>query len=313
MVFVAILLLATAMIVPTAGTAAQASRRMRKRMRSHLQLQDPGTASLIRVQKLTGMSPLERYIETLPFFQPLSQLIEQSGENSSVAKVLIKSGIIALIASVIVFLLSSSVIASLLVAALVILVPYVLLMRKRAKRMDKFEEQLAEALSIMSRALKAGHPLIETFNIVSEEMPDPIAGEFGRVFSDLNFGMPLKAALHGMLVRTPSMSLHSMITAVLIQSETGGALAEILENVLDVIRSRFKLQRKVKTLSAEGRMSAWILAMLPFVLAAVISLSAPDYLPILIQEPLGRKIILMGFCMMLIGIFWIRKIIRIEV
>lgn len=313
MVFIAILLLATAMIVPTAGTAAQASRKMRSRMRQHLQLQDPGTASLIRDQYLSRLSPLERVIEEVVFFQSLSRLIEQSGDRSSVARVLLKCLVVGLVATVTVFLFSRSFVFALLAGGLAFFIPILLLMRKRANRMDTFEEQLTEALSVMSRALKAGHPLLETFNIVSEEMDDPISTEFGRVFSDLNYGMPLKAALQSLLVRMPSMSLHSLITAVLIQSETGGALAEILDNVLNVIRSRFKLQRKIKTYSAEGRLSAWILGLIPFILAGAISITSPDYLPLMLAEPLGQKMVLVAFVMLMVGVFWIRKLIQIEV
>ena len=313
MVFIAIVLLASAMIVPTAGTAAQANRKMRHRMRQHLQLQDPGTASLLREQYLGNLSPIERNIESLPFLQSLSRLVEQSGESTSVAKTLSRSLFLAIVAASIVFLYSKVILLSMLAGLVLAFLPIVLLIRKRAQRLVIFEEQLADSLGVMSRALKSGHPLTETFNLISEEMPDPIASEFGRVFSDLNYGMPLKTALQSLLVRIPSMSLHSFVTAVLIQSETGGGLAEILENVSEVIRSRFKLQRKIKTLSAEGRMSAWILAMVPFVLAGFISMSSPDYLPVLFNDPLGQKIILGAFVMLILGILWIRRIIRFEV
>lgn len=313
MVFTAIVLLATAMIVPTAGTAAQANRKMRKRMRQHLQLQDPGTATLIREQYLGKLSPFERSIEKLPFMQSLSRVIEQSGESTSVAKVLFKSVLIALVAATAVFFYSRSVLFAALAGIPFVFVPIVLLLRKRAARIVLFEEQLADSLGVMSRALKSGHPLNETFNLISEEMQDPIASEFGRVFSDLNYGMPIKAALQSLLVRIPSVSLHSFVTAVLIQNESGGGLAEILENVAEVIRSRFKLQRKIKTVSAEGRMSAWVLAMVPFALAGLLSITTPGYLPVLFSDPLGQKIILAAFGMLCIGIFWIRRIIRIEV
>ena len=313
MVLIAIVLLASAMIVPTAGTAAQANRKMRRRMRQHLQLQDPGTATLIREQYLGKLSPFEQTIEKLPFVQSLSRVVEQSGESTSVAKVLFKSVMLALVVAIAVFIFSRSLLFATLAGLAVAIVPIVLLLRKRAKRIAVFEEQLADSLGVMSRALKAGHPLNETFNLISEEMQDPIASEFGRVFSDLNYGMPLKAALQSLLVRIPSVSLYSFVTAVLIQNESGGGLAEILENVAEVIRSRFKLQRKIKTISAEGRMSAWVLAMVPFGLAGVLSISSPDYLPVLFGEPLGQKIILAAFVMLCIGILWIRRIIRIEV
>ena len=313
MVFVAVVLLASAMIVPTAGTAAQASRKMRKRIGKHLELQDPGVASMLRNQYLGELSPIERSIERLPFLQSLSRAVEQSGVRTSAAKIILNGVLLGLIGFVVATLLLSSALIGIMVAFVLFWIPIVSLLRKRAVRMNRFEEQLPEALDIMARALKAGHPFTETLNLVAEEMQEPIAGEFGRIFSDLNFGMPLKAAFQSVLMRVPSMSLHTVVTAVLIQSETGGALAEILDNVAGIIRGRFKLQRKLKTLSAEGRMSAWILALIPFALAIALELASPGYLEVLIKDPLGKKLILSAFFMMIVGVFWIRSVIRIEV
>jgi len=313
MVFVAIVTLAAALIVPTAGTAAQASRKMRGRIFQHLQAQGDGVVSLVRDQYLDKLSPFERSVEKLPFLQPLSRIVEQSGEKQSVARVLILGFVLGAIAGGFLYFIFLSISAALLIAVLVFFIPIISLIRKRNARTVRFEEQLPEALDMMSTALKAGHPFTETLNLVSEEMQDPIASEFGRVFSDLNFGMPLKVALQAMLIRMPSMSLHTLITAVIIQTETGGALAEIIENVADVIRGRFKLQRKIKSLSAEGRMSAWVLASVPFALALLLMVVSPDYLPVLLSEPLGRKLILIAFALMIVGAFWMRKIIRIEV
>ena len=239
--------------------------------------------------------------------------VEQSGEKQSVARILFKSTLFGVIAGTLVYLFYPVIPVALLIAAIVFAIPIISLIRKRNARTVRFEEQLPEALDMMSTALKAGHPFTETLNLVSEEMQDPIAGEFGRVFSDLNFGMSQKAALQAMLIRMPSMSLHTLITAVIIQTETGGALAEIIENVADVIRGRFKLQRKIKSLSAEGRMSAWVLALIPFALALLLMVASPDYLPVLLTEPLGRKLILIAFGLMIVGSLWMRKIIRIEV
>lgn len=313
MVFVAIVLLASALIVPTAGTAAQASRRMRKRIGKHLENQDPGITSMIRNQYLNELTPFERAIESLPLFRPISDAVEQSGIHTSTAKLLFKGFLLAMLIALPILFFMGSMILAIAAATVVFALPIINIFRKRAARMNRFEEQLPEALDIMARALKAGHPFTETLKLVSEEMKSPIAEEFGRVFSDLSFGMPLKSAFQGMLVRIPSMSLHTLVTAVLIQSESGGALAEILDKVAGVIRGRFKLQRKLKTLSAEGRMSAWVLAMIPFVLALVMTFASPDYLPVLLQEPLGKKMIIAAFGMMIVGVFWIRKVIRIEV
>lgn len=313
MVFVTVLLLAVALIVPTAGTAAQASRRMRKRIGRHLELQDPGTASLIRNHYLSNLTPLERAVESITLLRPFSEAVEQSGVSTSTAKVILQGVLLAVMFGLPAYLFIASLPIASVVALIVFSFPILSIYRKRAARMNRFETQLPEALDIMARALKAGHPFTETLKLVSEEMKEPIAGEFGRVFSDLNFGLPLKTAFQGMLVRIPSMSLHTLVTAVIIQSESGGALAEILDKVAAVIRGRFKLQRKIKTLSAEGRMSAWILAMIPFALAVMMQLTNPDYLPMMLQEPMGQRMVLIGFVLMIVGVIWIRNLIRIEV
>ncbi len=313
MVFVAVVLLASAMIVPTAGSAAQASRKMRKRIGRHLDLQEAGTTSLLRDQYLKDLSPLERSIEGLPLVESLSHMVEQSGVRTSAAKVVMKGFTYGIIAAAVLLIYPGIFMIALVGAFTGFLLPIVAILRTRAKRLARFEEQLPEALDIMARALQAGHPFNETMNLVAEEMDDPIAGEFGRIFSDLNFGLPLKTAFQGILTRVPSVSLHTLITAVLIQHESGGRLAEILQKVAVVIRGRFKLQRKLKTLSAEGRMSAWILALIPFVLSAMMMIVAPDYLPVLLSDPIGLKLIGGAFALMCIGVFWIRKVIRIQV
>ena len=190
--------------------------------------------------------------------------------------------------------------------------PILWVLRKRAIRIGRFEEQLPEALDMMARALEAGHPFNETLKMVGEEMPNPISSEFARVFTDINYGLPAKTAFVGLLSRVPSVSLNTLVTAVLIQSESGGRLAEILHKISAVIRGRFKLQRKVKTLSAEGRLSAWILTLLPFVLTIVISITTPSYLPRMVNDPMGMNLVYTAFVLVICGILWMRKIIRFK-
>ena len=182
-----------------------------------------------------------------------------------------------------------------------------------AKRFARFEEQLPEALDVMTRALRAGYPFNETLHLVATEMDDPIAREFHIAFDEINFGVDMRWALRSMVDRTPSMSLMAIVTTVLVQRETGGNLAETFENIGKLIRARFKFQRRVLTLTAEARMSAWILVMIPFVLFAGISIINPDYVANLTHDPMGRKIILAGIVLMIIGNLWIRKLIAMEI
>jgi len=183
----------------------------------------------------------------------------------------------------------------------------------RTERMAKFEEQLPDAIDSMRRALKAGHPFGATLKLVAEDMENPIAREFELTFADLNYGNDLRRAMLGLLQRIPSMTVMALVTSVLVQKETGGNLAEILEQISKVIRGRFRFYRRVKTLSAEGRLSGWILALVPFVLVVVITATTPEYLPVLMESPAGKQLILAACIAGFIGILWIRRIIRVEV
>jgi tight adherence protein B len=179
--------------------------------------------------------------------------------------------------------------------------------------MAKFEEQLPDAIDSMKRALMAGHPFAASIKLIAEDMEDPISHEFEQTFADINYGNDLRRAMLGLLQRVPSMTVMALVTSVLVQKETGGNLAEILEQISKVVRGRFRFQRRVITLSAEGRMSAWILALIPFGLFAMLSISSPDYLPALLEHPTGQKMIVGGAAMGILGILWIRKIIRVDV
>ncbi len=191
--------------------------------------------------------------------------------------------------------------------------PIIKVRHDRTLRMEKFEEQLPDAIDSMRRALRAGHPFNAAIKLVAEDMDDPIAREFELTFADINYGNDVRRAMLGLLQRMPSMNVMALVTSVLVQKETGGNLAEILGQLSSVIRGRFRFQRKVKTMSAEGRLSGWILALIPFVLTAMLTITSPDYLPVLMEHETGQKMIIGGCVAGMIGILWIRRIIRIDV
>jgi tight adherence protein B len=147
---------------------------------------------------------------------------------------------------------------------------------------------------------------------VAEEMDDPVATEFGITFSDLNYGVNVKAGFMGLLERIPNIGLAAVVTAVLVQRETGGNMAEILDRIAEVLRQRLRFQRRVRTLTAEGRMSAWVLVLMPFILALVLTVIAPDYMPMLLDHPAGMQLIGIALLVMAFGIWWIRRIIRVR-
>ena len=314
MVFTAVFLLSQGLVVPVFGEAG----KVRKRIRSRLHVLErasnlPNMQTVLRQKYLKRLSPWAARLEQLPAMEDLAQMIEQAGHGYRAYRVVLLGLVLALLAASLMWLFSQLWWLALAVGGLVFWLPLLKISSDRNRRFAQFEEGLPDALDAMCRALRAGHPFNETLQLVAEEHKGPVAHEFGLTFADINYGNDVRRAMLGLLERMPSMTVMMLVTSVLIHRDTGGNLTEVLERLSSLIRGRFRFQRKVKTLSAEGRMSGWILVAVPFVLAAAIVLSSPTYLPLLLQEPLGRKLVMAAFVAMLLGIVWIRKIIRIEV
>ncbi len=200
------------------------------------------------------------------------------------------------------------------IAGLVCLVaPYFYLNYKRGQRMTKFNQQLPEALELLSRSLRAGHSLGAGFGLVATEMPDPIRREFGRCFEEQNFGISLQESLNAMTVRIPNMDLRFLATAIILQRQTGGDLAEILDKISRLIRERFKLAGTIQALTGEGRLSGVVLMSLPPGLFVVMYFLNREYIMSLFKDDLGRWLLGGTIVMQLIGAFVIRKIVDIKV
>jgi tight adherence protein B len=243
----------------------------------------------------------------------LGRMVEQAGHGYRAYRVVMLGLVLAVVGALLVeFWFPIWWWAGLLAGFVLFWMPILKVSSDRSRRFAAFEEQLPDALDSMVRALKAGHPFNETLRLVADEQKGVVAQEFGLTFADINYGNDVRRAMLGLLERMPSMTVMMLVTSILLHRETGGNLTEILERLSSLIRGRFRFQRKVKTLSAEGRMSAWVLVAIPFVLTVALMLTTPDYLPMLLKEPIGHKLIASAFTAMLLGIFWIRKLIRIE-
>lgn len=314
MVFVTVVLLMQGLVVPVFGESAKMRKRLKKRM--HEIESSTGAeafSSLLREKYLRKLSPLERNLESLPAMEALAKRIEQAGHNIRAYRLVLLSAALGIGTMAGCYLYLRLPIAAVGAGAFAAYVPFLKIGMDRTKRMAAFEEQLPDAIDTMKRALRAGHPLAAALKFVADEMDQPVSGEFELTFGDINYGNDVRRAMLGLLARVPSVTVMALVTSILVQKETGGNLAEILENISGVIRGRFRFQRKVKTYSAEGRMSAWVLAMVPLVLFVTLWIVTPDYLPVLLEDPRGVNMILYGFVSGVIGIFWIRKILRIEV
>jgi tight adherence protein B len=191
--------------------------------------------------------------------------------------------------------------------------PVFWLLFKRKRRLKAFAAQLPEALELIARALRAGHSLAAGFSLVAQEMSQPIGGEFSRTFEEQNLGKPLDEALTDLTKRIPNLDLKFFATAIILQRQTGGDLAEILDKIGYLVRERFKIWGQVQALTGEGRLSGIVLLALPPALFAVVYHMNPNYLMVLFTDPLGKKMLIGGVVTQLLGALLIRKIVNIRV
>ncbi|MNT34007.1 Bacterial type II secretion system protein F domain protein [compost metagenome] len=198
-------------------------------------------------------------------------------------------------------------------AALASVLPVLHVIRQRHKRLKQMEAQLPDAVDMISRALRAGHAFSGALGMVGTEMKAPIGPEFRTTFEEINYGVALDEAMTNLAMRVPINDLRYFVIAVLIQRESGGNLAEILDTIGNLVRERLKLFDKIRVLSAEGRLSAWILGLLPFGTAGLILVVNPDFMRVLWEDPLGLRMVAGALFSMFMGVLWMRKIIRIRV
>ncbi len=274
---------------------------------------DSADIKLVKQRSLSGSSVLERLLIQLPYVDKLDQLLIQSGVSFRVATFLGYT-VLTTLGGLILGLYFSFI--PLILALLVVIMgalPISFVLYVRNKRMLKIEEQLPEAIDLMARALKAGHAFNSALKMVVTEASDPIASEFRLTFDEVNYGISMSQALKNLSQRIPSTDLRFFVIAVLVQRDSGGNLTELLESISNLIRLRLKLLGAIRVMSAEGRLSAWILSGLPFVLAYVIHLTNPEFLAILYTDPMGEKMIYGALVIMAIGIFIMSRIVKIRV
>jgi tight adherence protein B len=243
----------------------------------------------------------------------LAAWVEQSGVHISMSALLLIAFVSALVFG---FIFSTALRMSIgwvLGGAAGFMLPFLYLRIKRTRRLHAFEEAFPEALDLMARALKAGHAFATGLKMVADEMSEPVGPEFRKTFDEQNFGLPLKDALTSLTIRIPILDVRFFSTAVMIQRETGGNLAEILENLAHVVRERFKILRQVRVYTAHGRLTGYVLLALPVFLMIALAFINPDHMNLLFREPIGHKLLAAAAVMQVVGYFWIRQVVKIEV
>ncbi|MEP0845044.1 MAG: type II secretion system F family protein [Phycisphaerae bacterium] len=256
---------------------------------------------------------LESVVASLQVVAKLQRVLDQADVSWSASRLLVNLTGISVLTFLAMLFLQMNVITSLACSAAVIGMPLMYLVRKRKKRIRVMVEQLPDVFELMGQALRAGHSLASAIQLVSQQLPDPIAGEFARVFHEQNLGIKIEEALLNMAERVDQMDVRFFVTAVLIQRQTGGDLAEVLDKIGKVIRDRIQLLGTVRALTAEGRMSGWVLLLLPVLVFFVSMLVNPDYAHVLLDTRPGQYMLGTAIAMDLMGMAMIKKIVNIKV
>jgi len=256
---------------------------------------------------------LDGLVSRLQVVTKLQRTLDQADVDWSASRLLVNLTAMSLLVGATLLFLQFSPVSALAAAVGVLALPLLYLVRKRKKRIRVLVEQLPDVFDLMSQALRAGHALAGSIQLVSEQLPDPIAKEFARVFHEQNLGIKVEEALLNMANRVDQMDVRFFVTAVLIQRQTGGDLAEVLDKIGKVIRDRVQLLGTVQALTAEGRLSGWVLLALPAVVFAASFVVNPEYAHVLIETPTGRTMLGTAIAMDLMGMAMIKKIVNIKV
>jgi tight adherence protein B len=268
---------------------------------------------LARNELMSEIPWINRTLISMQAALQLKRMLDQADLQITPSRLLmfsVMSGILGtLAASVLTVFVPLMILAGIITASL----PLVHVYYRRKKRLDKFLEHLPDALDLISRALSAGHAFSEALHMVSMEMPEPIATEFRKAYEEQNLGLSVKLALDNLTQRIPLLDLRMCVTAILIQRETGGNLAEILEKVAYTIRERFRILGDLKTLTTSSRMSAWLLCGLPIFVAVAVTVMNPDYMSVLWKDVRGHYLIAAAMFLQITGMLIVRKILQIKI
>jgi tight adherence protein B len=267
---------------------------------------------LLKDQRLSSIPMLDAVLSSIPFVRPMVRMIRQAGLKRRVGEVLLYVPLLALVAFLLATLAGLPAAIALMMALIAGSVPLFVVARIRQKRTMLFSEQLPDSLDLVRSALQAGHGLLSALNVVAETFPDPIAQEFRWVTEEVRLGLPLRDALYHLVDRLDDANLPILVVGILVAQDVGGNLAEVIDNVTYTIRERFKLMREMRVLTAQGRLSATVLTLLPFGLGTFLLLMNPGYFAPMIQTTTGHWMLAYALGSILVGHFLIRRIVQIR-
>jgi tight adherence protein B len=270
----------------------------------------PVAAQLFKATRTSRFGWLEEMLQRFQFSQKLQIRIMRAQSSTTVGTLILSSLGLAVFGYALVWFLVPVALIDVAAAAALAMLPFTLLSYKGTRRMNAFNAVLAEAIDMLARALRAGHSVAGAIETISQNVQEPAASEFAEVFKQQNMGLSLRDALMQLLDRVPSADLRVLVTAILVQKDTGGNLAEILDRTVAVIRDRLRIQGEIRVQTAQGRLTGWILSALPVVMLVLINLVNPGYSSILLTDPTGHKLIYVSLGMLAVGALIIRHIVN---
>ena len=299
--------------LPGVFAARKLDQRLREVSTDSTDLDASGEDSVVKREKAGPLPGIDKLVARTAAGTWLSRLIEQSGVRTTPGTIVLSSLLLATGGTFVASLFIHQPLALPIFTILGGVAPYAFLVHRRSSRLKRFEEQFPEALDLLSRGIRAGHAFQTAMGMVADELPEPVGPEFKKTFDQQNFGLPLRDALNELADRIAILDVRFFVTAVLIQRDTGGNLAEILDNLAHVVRERFKIRRQIRVHTAHGRFTGYVLLALPGFLAVALMFINPEHMGLLFSERMGHMMIMGAIVLQTIGFFWIRKVIKIEV
>lgn len=268
---------------------------------------------ILRHDKYSNIQWLNQLLNKLKVASRLKRAITEADLNWNVGRLFLGSlAVLFLVYWIGVFAYPGTLLVPIL-AACAFISPYTFIFLKRKQQFTKFSKLLPDAMDLVSRALRAGHSLTAAIDLVGQEIADPVGREFRRVSEEQNLGLPFRDALLNLAERVPTPDVQFLVAAMLVQRDTGGNLVEVLDKTTTLLRDRIRLQGEIRIYTAQGRLTGWILCLLPIALYFALTAINPDYTKPLTQDPQGHRLLIIGCCLMLLGVLAIRKIVRIKV
>ena len=269
--------------------------------------------ALLRDEQLSQIPALDTLLRRSSRVTAIQKTLAQAGLDMRAGNFLGLCAITGVVAAVVVYMVSKQVEIAWIALLVGFLLPYSFASFRRTKRFEKFEELFPQAIDTLARAVRAGHAFTTALEMITAEVPEPVSGEFRQLYEEQKFGMPVRDALINLTDRMPLVDVKFFVTAVMLQRETGGNLAEILDNLSYVIRERFKIQRQVRVYTAQGRLTMALLMGMPPIIVTVMLILNPGFIKPLFSDPIGHTLLVAGITLQTVGYFVIRKIIKIQV